>query len=144
MPRACSARPTAPLRVSARLVDGGGPPMLPPSTASATSAMSAGSVVPSLRGPGPSWRRMASNRWVRLWLVMTSAASASRLDSGGAGRRKYYHSVPSTMQVLTGLVEGHAEVSNLMTVVNITRASALAPPESLELISRIRSELNDQ
>jgi transcriptional regulator with XRE-family HTH domain len=41
------------------------------------------------------------------------------------------------------IVEGHAEVSSLMTVVNIIRASALAPPESLELIRRIRSEIND-
>jgi transcriptional regulator with XRE-family HTH domain len=42
------------------------------------------------------------------------------------------------------IVEGHAEVSSLMTVVNMIRASALAPPESRELIRRIRSEINDQ
>ena len=39
------------------------------------------------------------------------------------------------------IVEAHAEVGGLMTVLSLIRASALAPRESRELIRQIRSEL---
>jgi transcriptional regulator with XRE-family HTH domain len=41
------------------------------------------------------------------------------------------------------IVEGQTEVADLMRVVNLLRASALPPDRSLELIRRIRSELDD-
>src|ERR1035441_4967145 len=41
------------------------------------------------------------------------------------------------------IVEGHPEVADLMRIVNLLRASALPPDESLELIRQIRSELDD-
>ncbi|MCW2936693.1 MAG: hypothetical protein JWM19_7655 [Actinomycetia bacterium] len=41
------------------------------------------------------------------------------------------------------IVEGRAEVADLMTVVNLVRASALSERGSRELIYRIRSEIND-
>jgi hypothetical protein len=40
------------------------------------------------------------------------------------------------------IVEGHAEVADLMRIVNLLRASALPPRESLELIRQIRSDLD--
>lgn len=42
------------------------------------------------------------------------------------------------------IVEAHAEVAELMTVMSLLRASALPPRESLELIRRIRSEIDEQ
>ena len=42
------------------------------------------------------------------------------------------------------IVEAHTEVADLMTVVSLIRASALSPRKSLELIRRIRSEIDDQ
>jgi hypothetical protein len=39
------------------------------------------------------------------------------------------------------IVEAPAEVAHLMTVLNLIRASALSPRESLELIRRIRNEI---
>jgi hypothetical protein len=41
------------------------------------------------------------------------------------------------------IVEGQTEVADLMRIVNLLRASALPPDRSLELIRRIRSELDD-
>ena len=41
------------------------------------------------------------------------------------------------------IVEGHAEVADLMRIVNLLRASALPPNESLELIRQIRSDLEN-
>ena len=41
------------------------------------------------------------------------------------------------------IVEGHAEVAGLMTIVNLLRASALPPRESLELIRQIRSDIGN-
>jgi transcriptional regulator with XRE-family HTH domain len=42
------------------------------------------------------------------------------------------------------IVEAHAEVADLMTVMSMLRASASPPRESRELIRRIRSEIDDQ
>ena len=42
------------------------------------------------------------------------------------------------------IVEGRDEVADLTTVMSLLRASALPPRESLELIRRIRSEIDDQ
>jgi transcriptional regulator with XRE-family HTH domain len=42
------------------------------------------------------------------------------------------------------IVEGPAEVSELMTVISMLRASALSPRESRELIRQIRSNINEQ
>jgi hypothetical protein len=39
------------------------------------------------------------------------------------------------------IVEAPAEMAHLMTVLNLIRASALSPRESLELIRRIRNEI---
>lgn len=39
------------------------------------------------------------------------------------------------------IVEGHSEVAELMTVINLIRASALSASDSRELIRRIRSEI---
>jgi transcriptional regulator with XRE-family HTH domain len=41
------------------------------------------------------------------------------------------------------IVEGRAEVADLMTVISLIRASALSARDSRELIRRIRSELDD-
>jgi transcriptional regulator with XRE-family HTH domain len=41
------------------------------------------------------------------------------------------------------IVEGHAEVADLMRIVNLLRASALPPHESLELIRQIRRDLDN-
>ena len=41
------------------------------------------------------------------------------------------------------IVEANAEVADLVMVMNLIRASALPPRESLELIRRIRSEIDD-
>lgn len=40
------------------------------------------------------------------------------------------------------IVEGRAEVADLMTVISLIRASALSPRDSRELIRRIRSEID--
>ena len=41
------------------------------------------------------------------------------------------------------IVEGRAEVAGLMTIVNLLRASALPPRESLELTRQIRSDIGN-
>jgi hypothetical protein len=41
------------------------------------------------------------------------------------------------------IVEGRAEVADLMTVISLIRASALSARDSRELIRRIRSEIGD-
>jgi transcriptional regulator with XRE-family HTH domain len=41
------------------------------------------------------------------------------------------------------IVEGHAEVADLMRIVNLLRASALPPHESLQLIRQIRRDLDN-
>jgi hypothetical protein len=41
------------------------------------------------------------------------------------------------------IVEGYAEVADLMRIVNLLRASALPPHESLELIRQIRRDLDN-
>jgi hypothetical protein len=41
------------------------------------------------------------------------------------------------------IIEGRAEVANLMTVISLIRASALSARESRELIRQIRSEIRD-
>jgi Domain of unknown function (DUF5753) len=42
------------------------------------------------------------------------------------------------------IVEDHSEVAEMMTKVSMIRAAALSRRESLELMRRIRSEINDR
>jgi Domain of unknown function (DUF5753) len=42
------------------------------------------------------------------------------------------------------VIEAQGEVADLMTAVNMIRASALSPGESIDLLCKIRGEINDR